>query len=80
MPEFIKVAAVFTYVLYLIVFMACLLEVLFPQWYWQTLESWKATKEPSKAYFLRMRVTGIIGMVIITAISLAPTLIAHFDK
>lgn len=80
MPEFINVAAVFTYVLYLIVFMACLLEVLFPQWCWKTFESWKATKEPSKAYFLTMRVAGIIGMVIIAAVALAPTLIAHFDK
>ena len=68
------------FVFYAFIFIACLLEALFPKWCWKTFESWKATKEPSKAYFLRMRIAGIIGMVIITAIALAPTLIAYFDR
>ena len=80
MPGFINVITVFVYIFYLIVFAACLLEALFPKWCWKTFESWKATKEPSQAYFFRMRATGIIGMVMITAAALAPTLIAYFDK
>jgi len=65
---------------YAVIFAACLLEALFPKWCWKTFESWKAAKEPSKAYFFRNRVAGIIGMVIITVVALAPTLIAYFDR
>ncbi len=76
----ITITTFIVYAFYFIIFIACLLEALFPKWCWKTFESWKATKEPSKAYFLRNRVAGIIGMVIVTAIALAPTLIAYFDK
>lgn len=65
---------------YAFIFIACLLEALFPRWCCKIFESWKATKEPSKAYFIRMRIAGIIGMVVITAIALAPTLIAYLDR
>ena len=75
-----KVVTIIVFVFYAIIFVGCLLEALFPKWCWRTFESWKATKEPSEAYFLRNRVVGIIGMIIITAIALAPTLIAYFDK
>ena len=65
---------------YAVIFIACLSEALFPKWCWKTFESWKATKEPSKAYFFRRRVAGIVGMVIIAAIALVPTLVAYFDR
>lgn len=65
---------------YIFIFAVCLLQALFPKWLWKTFESWKATKEPSKEYFFMARVSGIIGMVIITAIALGPTLIAYLDK
>ncbi len=65
---------------YVVIFAACLLETLFPKWCWKTFESWKATKEPSKAYFFWKRVTRIIGMVIIAAIALAPALAAYLDR
>lgn len=71
---------VIIYLFLIIAFVACLLEVLFPKWIWKTFSSWKATKEPSNAYFLRQRISGIIGMIIIIAIALGPTLIAYFDK
>ncbi len=80
MPVPVKAVTIIAFVFYFVIFVACLLEALFPKWCWKTFESWKATKEPSKAYFLRKRVAAIVGMVIITAIALAPTLIAYFDK
>ena len=80
MPKFVSVITVIIGIVFIILFIACLLEALFPRWCWKTFESWKATQEPSNAYFLRRRIAGIIGMVVIAAISLAPTLIAYFDQ
>lgn len=80
MPAPVKAVSIIAYVLFSIIFAACLLEALFPKWCWKTFESWRAKKEPSKAYFLRMRVAGIVGMVIIAAVAFAPALIAYFDK
>lgn len=80
MPIFVNVLTIIIFVFYAIIFVGCLLEALFPKWCWKAFESWKAKKEPSEAYFLRNRVAGIIGMIIITAIALAPILIAYFDK
>ena len=80
MPIPVKVITIIVPVFYFIIFAICLVEALFPKWCWKTFESWKATEEPSKAYFLMKRVTAIIGMVIIIAIALAPTLIAYFDR
>lgn len=80
MPVFLNTLTIIVFIFFATIFVACLLEALFPKWCWKTFESWKATKEPSEAYFLRNRVAGISGMVIITAIALAPTLITYFDK
>ncbi|MEY8387662.1 hypothetical protein AALC17_10265 [Oscillospiraceae bacterium 38-13] len=44
------------------------------------LKAGKQRKSHQKRIFLRMRVAGIIGMVIISVVALTPTLIAHFDK
>ena len=63
-----------------VAFVACLIEALFPKWIWKTFESWKAKEEPPKAYFIRNRISGIVGMIILAAIALAPTLIAYFVK
>ncbi|MCI9644942.1 MAG: hypothetical protein HFF97_09530 [Oscillibacter sp.] len=75
-----KVFTIIVWAFYFIVFAACLLEALFPEWCWKTFESWKAVEKPSKGYFLRKRVEGIIGAVIVTAIAFAPILIAYFDR
>lgn len=77
---FVNAVTVIMFVFCAVVFAAGLAEALFPKWCWKTFESWKAVKEPTKAYFLRMRIEGIIGMVIASAIMLGPTLIAYFDK
>ena len=77
---FVNVVTVIVFVFCAVVFAAGLAQALFPKWCWKTFESWKAAKEPSNAYFLRMRIEGIIGIVIALAITLGPTLIAYFDK
>ena len=80
MPKFVNCITIIIDVVFIILFIVCLLEALFPRWYRKTFESWKATKEPSNAYFLQRRIAGIIGMVVIAAIALAPALVAYFDK
>jgi uncharacterized membrane protein len=75
---FLNAVTVIVFVFCAVVFAAGLAEALFPKWCWKTFESWKAVKEPSKTYFLRRRIEGIIGMVIASAMMLGPTLIAHF--
>lgn len=80
MPGHMNAWTVIVFLFEFAIFATCLLWTLFPKWYWKTFQSWKATKEPSKAYFLMMRIEGIIGMLIITAIAAAPALIAHFSK
>ncbi len=75
-----KAVEILVFLFYALIFAACLLEALFPKWCWKTFEGWKAAEEPSEAYFLRRRVAGIIGMVIIAAIASAPTVIAYLDK
>lgn len=80
MPSPVSVLIFVVYLIFIVAFVACLIEALFPKWCWKTFESWKAKEEPSKAYFTRNRISGIIGMLIIAAIALAPTLIAYFDR
>ena len=76
----IAIISIILFAFFVILFVACLLEALFPRWCWKTFESWKATKEPTKEYFLKKRMSAIIIMVIILVIALAPALIAYFDK
>ena len=78
MPLNVITIVIFAFLSFL--FVSCLLEALFPKWCWKTFASWKAAEEPSKVYFLRKRVSGVIGMIVAAAIALAPTLIAHLDK
>lgn len=58
---FVNVITAIVFVFCAVVFAAGLSQALFPKWCWKTFERWKAVKEPSKAYFLRMRIEGIIG-------------------
>lgn len=84
MPTAVTVLiTVFISILIAAAFLACLAEALFPRWFWKTFESWKASGEPTDAYFRGKRISGIVGMVIvavIAAVAMAPTLIAYFDK
>lgn len=80
MPIGLNAFSIIVSVFYIILFIGCFVNMIASKWYWRTFESWKATKEPSKTYFLTKRLLGIMGMIIISAIALFPTLMAYFDK
>ena len=68
------------YIFYIIIFASGLVNAIAPKWFRKTFESWKATKEPPPPYFITKRISGIIIMIAIVVIVLAPTIIAYFDK
>lgn len=55
-----------------LIFTIALLSVICPKLMWKTFESWKATKEPSNAYFISRRIIGVIMITVLLAISLLP--------
>lgn len=80
MPEGMSVFSAIIYIFYIVIFAGGLVSAVAPKWVWKTFESWKATKEPTKTYFAIKRISGIIIMIVIAVIAIAPTLIAYFDK
>jgi len=80
MPDGLNVFSTIVSVFLIVLFVGCLVNAIAPKWCWRTFESWKATKEPSKTYFLVQRISAIVGMIVIAAIALMPILIAYFDK
>ena len=80
MPKGMSICSIIVYIFYIIIFSSGLVNAIAPKWFWKTFESWKATKEPTKTYFITKRISGIIIMIVIAVIALAPTLIAYFDK
>jgi len=54
------------------IFLYGLLNAIIPKIMWKTFESWKATKEPTTAYFITRRISGIIAMLIVVGIFLFP--------
>ena len=79
MPKGMSVFSTVVCIFYMIIFAIGLVNAIVPKWFWKTFESWKATKEPTKAYFITKRISGIIIMLVIAVIALAPTLIAYFS-
>ena len=73
-----NILTIIVFIFYIIVFLYGLITAIAPKWFWKTFESWKATKEPSNTYFLVKRISGILIMVIITAIALLPVFMAYF--
>ena len=80
MPEGTKIFTIIVFIFYIIIFLIGLVNAVAPKWFWKNFESWKATKEPSRTYFLVKRITGVIAMIIIAIIALAPSLIYYFSK
>jgi len=65
---------------YLSIFGILLANVVNPRFFWEKFESWKATSEPSKTYFVTRRITSTIGLIIITLIMVGPTIMYLLDK
>ena len=80
MPTGMNLFSTIVFIFYIIIFVAGLASAIAPRWCWRTFQSWKATKEPSNTYFLVQRVSGVIIMIVVAAIAVAPTLIAYFDR
>ena len=80
MPDPMRVVSIVATVFFIIVFLICLIHAVAPRWYWKTFESWKAKEEPSKAYFVSIRIAGIAGMIIVAAAALAPTIIYYLKR
>jgi hypothetical protein len=59
-----------------LIFLQGLLNAINPKLLWKIFESWKATKEPPKSYFLSRRIFGIVSMLIVVAIFLFPYLMS----
>lgn len=58
--------------LYAFIFVSGLVNALYPKLMWGIFESWKAVKEPPKEFFIVRRISGIVVMILITAIALFP--------
>ena len=67
-----KIVTLLVLVMYFLIFLIGLINVINPEWIWRRFESWKATKEPSKEFFLMRRISGLFIMLVITGISLFP--------
>ena len=42
----------------------CVASIINPRYMWTLTQSWKATKEPSPAYFLFMRIMSVIALLV----------------
>jgi hypothetical protein len=63
--------------LYLFIFIVGLLNAINPRWMWETFESWKATKEPTKVFFRVRRISGVVTMIIISCVALFPYMMSR---
>ena len=59
------------------IFLSGLLNAVNPRFIWKTFESWKATKEPTNAFFLARRIAGVFAMLIVLGILLFPYLMSR---
>ena len=65
---------VYSIVIVGLIFISGLLNAINPRLTWRLFESWKATKEPLKAFFLTRRIAGIFAMIVSLGIMLIPYL------
>jgi len=77
MPAGFNIFSAIVSVFYIVIFLVGLGNAIAPKWFWQKFDSWKAKEEPSSAYFLIRRISGIIIMIVIAAIALFPTLASY---
>ncbi len=59
-------------ILLVVALIALLINAINPRYMWKKFESWKATSEPSDAYFLSRRISSIIGIAILLVVLLGP--------
>ena len=62
--EGLKIISLILYIILGLFFVVGLINLINPKFMWKLLEGWKATKEPSKIYFIMRRIGGLILMTI----------------
>ncbi len=72
MPEFVTTITKIIIIVLGLVFIYGLLTAIIPKFMWETFESWKATKEPPKTFFITRRIAGLVIMLIVISIFLFP--------
>jgi hypothetical protein len=70
-------AAIFPLLIYAFIFIIGLLNIICPKIMWRIFQSWKASKEPSKTFFLLNRIGGIIAVAVVIALVLFPYLMSN---
>lgn len=71
---------IITGVLYLFVFVICLINIIKPKYLWKLFASWKAKTQPSEAYFKMIRIRSLVALIIITLVIAGPTIMYLLDK
>lgn len=71
---------IFAGIIYLFIFVVCLINIIKPRYLWKLFASWKAKSEPSQAYFRMIRIGSVIGLILITAVMIMPTIMYLLDK
>ena len=72
MPEFLTTITKIIIIVLVLVFIYGLLTAIIPKFMWETFEGWKATKEPTKSFFITRRITGVVIMIVVVAMFLFP--------
>jgi Na+/H+ antiporter NhaD/arsenite permease-like protein len=68
----LKVILIIPEIILGLIFILGILNFIFPRKMWETFEGWKATKEPTDAFFTMRRIAGIFVMLIVLAMLLFP--------
>lgn len=76
MPKSIEIIQTIQIIILGLIFIQGLLNAVNPKLKWRIFESWKATKEPTNAFFITRRITGIISMLIVIGLFMLPHLIS----
>lgn len=76
----LKIIGTFIQLGLMAILVALLINIVNPRFLWNKLESWKATSEPSPAFFASRRITSIIGALILLIILIGPRIMYYFSK
>lgn len=75
-----KVLTVITMILFGLIFITGLLNAIYPKKMWEIFDGWKATREPTKTFFVLRRIAGIVAMLIVLAVFLFPYIMSITDR
>ncbi len=72
-----RAVSVFPMIIFGVIFFTGLMNAINPRILWKHFESWKAKEEPSAAYFMMRRISGIVAMLIVSAMFIYPYLMSR---